>query len=825
MNVATLTAKVSVDPRELDTGLKRAEAAVARFSAGVGKAGQVVAKALGVDTERAVNSAAKVFTSLSRTSETASKVIAAGMRAMERGAAAVRTGFAHVEQVAKRAFTHIQAGARAAGAAMQRFGSTASSSLSGLMGGVGIGGLLGVTAAVAGLGAAMASLGKRGVDMNITVEGATAAMTRISGSASGAARFIGALQQEAAVSALTFKEMLGISQSLAAVYVEKFGPAGLGRVIPTMRAFQDAAAILRVDPAGLQLALGGFRQLAAAPLPNLEDLKQVDEALPGAGVRSIVRQAFGTDESETLAKAGKVGADVAAAIVAGLQRKFAGAQAAAANTLPVLFSNVDDALNALGAKVTSGLKQALEGTVRTVLGVLEKLANSSLGRTLEVVFTGIGRAAEFAVSKLPAFVQWLEKIVTPAGVAEFLSNTIGLVMALGQEVSKAFGVDLKAALDPKNVRGWFDAMSEGVVNVINGAFGLGRVWNEVLVIVKSFFADTWDMAKDWGQDVGRMFKGVFLGIEASINGAVVAMLQGFKGVLDTWNGVAAAINSNKGLREKIFGKGGQAPVVDTTGLSNSLTNTEQKVRNLGQEQLLLAAQKQEAEALRKAREAAKKAADPHRGESVGKRISDAFTGTGRDTSAQDAFWKRQQDQATAAARLLFAGAGAQAAAQSDFPAAPNMTRYGQAAAGAAVRSVNTNAAGYRVPAVPTYTMPAAAYQMPGGQFDARDPYRGVTLENGERTTAFIAGQRGVPFNEGGGYQFPGAETPNFAAGGGSPYGAPGVTVHNNQIVINTTGGQALTLDDFERFYRMYQEARSRESRQSGILAPSRGFSR
>lgn len=58
----------------------------------------------------------------------------------------------------------------------------------------------------------------------------------------------------------------------------------------------------------------------------------------------------------------------------------------------------------------------------------------------------------------------------------------------------------------------------------------------------------------------------------------------------------------------------------------------------------------------------------------------------------------------------------------------------------------------------------------------------------------------------------------------SPYGADGMQVHNNQMTISLSGRE-LTWQDFETFYRMYQEARQRESRNRGVVAPAGGFIR
>lgn len=690
-----------------------------------------------------------------------------------------------------------------AGNALSKFGGLAGNALAGL-GAVSLGGLAAATAA-------LKALADRGVDMNLTVNGAEAAFGRIARSAPLAAKFISDLRKEAETAAPTFKEMLGTAQSLAAVYIEKYGPSGLGRVIPTMRAFADAATVLRVGSGGIDLALGGFRQVAASPKPMLEDIKQVDEALPGAGIRSIVRAAFGSDESDVLAKAGKTGRDVAEAIVAGLQAKFNGAQAAGANTLPIILSNIQDTLDNIGASATKGLTAMLTRAGKSVLDTLGMINSSGIGKALETIFDTAGKAVEGLAAKLPALVDWLAKIFTADHVKLFFINGIALAKTFGETIAQIFGVDLKAAMDPKNVNGFFSALGVGVTAGINALFGFGRVWNELQAIVKGWVVDSKDLLFDWADDVGRMFKGLFFGLQASIQTFSGAMLKSIVSVLDAYNEVADQLNRNAIF--KWLTHGVELPKIATGGLYSAqlgaMAEAAVSSGQVGQQ----AIDQQHAEQERATREQRKDKADPFRHDSFGKRIGDAFAGTNRDTSAQTGFWERFDTNRLDVAKFLYQGTGTPPAtpAGSQIPMPFLGRQPGQAVQDPRVRDYRDP---IRHPEIPQFAPPSLPQYGGAPGYDPNDPYRPVTLPDGRTTTAYLApylppsaaGAQGQVMDDG--------------TGGGSG----SAQVVNNVLNISLDG-QELTEDDFRRFYRLYQQARQQEQTQVGRAAPSTGFVR
>jgi hypothetical protein len=362
------------------------------------------------------------------------------------------------------------------------------------------------------LAVAIAGVAKTGIDMNVTLTGSQRALERITGSAGAAASLIANLRKEAAVSSLTFKEMLPIAQSLAAVY----GPSGLGRVIPTMRAFQDAAAALRVDNAGLQTALYGFRQLVQPGMkPRQEELNQVGEALPGFDLRGTLQRRFGTADPGALAAAGLTGRQVGDAIVDGMTQAFGGTQKAAAGSLPILLSNFQDAFNEFSAAVTARLTPAIEGALGKLLQLFQSLSsNEGVLKTLERAF-------------LDTF-----KIIT---------STVQAFMGLWERDTVGMGIDWEKT--------WHSIrdVTVNVVKVIGGTIaGLVEVFNELTTVQTNGlngFQQMAEAARVWAlnlvRSTGKIIStfGTLIPLVMALVAAFMALRGNFKDAA-TWLGLS-----------------------------------------------------------------------------------------------------------------------------------------------------------------------------------------------------------------------------------------------------------------------------------------------
>lgn len=520
MDVATLRVKVSADLSDYEASLKRADAKLRSFGDAMDR---LVGRATEASTERAgaamrglqqragavADSTLKLGDALRRLDTGAlGNMASQGLRSATQGMGL----FGNALQSVGGILTGLSAPFRLLTGALSGLGSILGNvfgmvtQVAGALGGMllnAVNRLTGVVAGAAKVGlaavaAALGFIGKTGLDMNIVLEGSQRAFTRIAGSSQAAAGFIKALRAEAVTSSLTFREMLPLAQSLAGVFREAYGPSGLGRVIPTLRSFQDAAASLNVENSGLQLSLLGFRQLVSAPTASLEEIKQVDENLPGAGVRSIVRAAFGTDMSEALAKARVTGAQVGEAIVKGLRAKFGGAQAEATGSIPGLLSSISDAFTDLAATVTTGFTTRVNRSLKAFSDTITGLAqNRTVLAGLGRVFDLIGDALLGLSRQLPAATTALTRFFASARFAQFLSgaqtafsNLMTTVQRFGAFLSENWktifgGIEETARIGIESVGKIFASLSpsahESMRNILAG---WSRLWEGAQAIIR-----------------------------------------------------------------------------------------------------------------------------------------------------------------------------------------------------------------------------------------------------------------------------------------------------------------------------------------------------
>lgn len=301
--------------------------------------------------------------------------------------------------------------------------------------------------ALAGTAAATAALiafAKAGVSMNVTLDGAQAALSRMTGSSRNAVQLLGGLRQEAMASSLTFKEMLPIAQSLVGV----LGAGGLGQVIPIMRAFGDTAAALQVSRGGLQNALLGFRQMLGKPLVQQEEVNQINESLPGANISGILTRAFGTSDTEVLQKAGVTGQQAGAAIIRGLQQAFGGSQAAAAGSIPMLFSAIQDSVNDLSGIVSRDLTRSIQRAMAAFSGFLNNIQRSRVGtaalKILKQVLDGVGAGFETLISSVPRLLAAFVSMAQAPGLTQFSRTVLRIFSDIQDKSGDAFTMIARA---------------------------------------------------------------------------------------------------------------------------------------------------------------------------------------------------------------------------------------------------------------------------------------------------------------------------------------------------------------------------------------------
>ncbi|HEY3281389.1 MAG TPA: tape measure protein [Armatimonadota bacterium] len=287
----------------------------------------------------------------------------------------------------------------------------------------------GLTAAFGGMVLGMAAVAKSGTDMNVTLTQTQAALTLITGSSGGAAKLIKDLRREALSSRLEFKEMLPIAQSLAAAY----GPNGLGKVIPTMRAFGDTATALGISRDAQERALLGFRQILSRGSASQQDLNQVLLNMPGLNVAGVLKRRFGTADTEALQRAHVTGQQVADALVAGMQQQFGGAQQKLAGTLPMILSNFGDAFNEFTSRLTSKFTPDITKALGTILKSFTALTQDAQAMTaLRAPFDALGDTMLRLSETARKAIEWFRGLSSGAqdllvSLGTGLGSTAGLV--------------------------------------------------------------------------------------------------------------------------------------------------------------------------------------------------------------------------------------------------------------------------------------------------------------------------------------------------------------------------------------------------------------
>lgn len=509
----------------------------------------------------------------------------------------------------------------------------------GLLGSVG--GLVGIGIGAGSIAGGMAAIAKTGIDMNLTLQGSQAALTRMAGSAAGAARLIAELRQEALTSALTFKELLPTAQSLVAV----LGPQSLGAVVPIIRAFGDAAVSLRVDSAGLDRALLGFRQLLGRDFAQQEEINQISENLPGANITAILKRNFGTADTETLKDAGITGRQVGEAIFRGLQQAFGGAQARGAGTIPLLLSGIQDTFNDLSASVTRGLTGRVTSALKTfsdalgavgrnqpiiqalsrafdglgdggrVLAVIfGRLMNSGrLIETLLVPLEAVGNVIRNLAGSVPQAVAWIERLFNARDARIFTASMLALAQTVLEQVLPAF----RDMFNADRPRSFFEATFLTARGFIKAWFGVGRVVNEVGRIIESFWQDQQDQARETAKQIDFVFRGTLMALTVAFQQMSIGAVEAFLGIVNSLN----AMVSRTPVLRQFFGGG-----IDIRPLEDVRVNLIRGLEDTRFNQGMLKTEMQLHEDFAPMRRALRLLQDPRRGMSFGDRIAGAFEG-------------------------------------------------------------------------------------------------------------------------------------------------------------------------------------------------------
>lgn len=544
--------------------------------------------------------------------------------ASQRGAATTRralSGLSQVLQNVRQAFAAFAQRAAAAFQAVQRAAAAAQQGLS-FFGGV-LGRVAGMAGGAArtgflGLAGALFLIGKRGVDVNVSVSRVHSSLTTMLGSGRAASSVLDTLRRDAANTTFSFQELADQTRRLLAF---GFNPAQartalltLGDVAFSQAGEEGAGALLD----RLTLAIG---QIKAKGLLQGEEALQLTEA--GINVRDALRIPSGMD----IADAGLTADQAIPQLLAAMQRRFGGTMARQMSSIPGASSNIGDAADSLTSLVSGGFTQRLGQAMNMLLRFLNALESSRAGRTalgqIAIVMNNLGDALIYAVRQLPRFIQ-----MWPA-LTDRIAVSFALLQTMGQTLMRILGIELPNALDPRSILRFVDSVILAVGNMVNVLFGSMRVLGELMTMAGTALRFVGDAVSDTVKDMRYQIEWQLMQVQKAFHETgsnflrmVQLMLQGIQG-------------------NPLFDRGGWAgkaledmrPAMDATGKAYTAVQNRQEV--LTQEYVL------ESQVGRSSRELHRRFQDPKYGFTPEERINMAWRGTGpgTDTRMQRQFWR------------------------------------------------------------------------------------------------------------------------------------------------------------------------------------------
>ncbi|MGV3719299.1 MAG: tape measure protein [Actinomycetota bacterium] len=618
------------------------------------------------------------------------------------------------------------------------------------------GGLVAGGAAALSLAGAFALAAKRGVDVQLQLQRSESTFTLLFKSMDAGRRTMQVLAKEASSSAYELTTLSEAGELLASFGFRE------AEILPWLRALGDAAGGSTEKLMGIVTAVG---QIKAKGKLQAEELMQLQER--GLPTRELLGLPQGVDPGNS----GMTSEQGLQRLLAGIQGRYGGRQAAAMDKLPGVVSNVQDAVSSITSQITRGLLPRLNDAAKYTLNWLNSLDKLREGRQvlhlLDRSMSTVGEAIRVVVAlftRLATSPQIAEAIITPFRVLGNITRIVGsniegvarrierffaasemrstiaavlsLIVTLGQQLAKVLGVDLEGILNGSV--GLFETFGKAVGQVVLVAFGLGRVFKEVSRAVQSAFVDMGDVLKDQIEDVQYSFQRAFLAIQRSGTGAFEQILRT---MAKAAQGMPPALRQTLGLDPAALNKAADSVQMDNEVLATADDNLFFK-RTLTM-------------AGRGSREANKRVEDPYRGEDINKRIGDAFMGDRTGVLFEKEFRAQLQKNFAQIYSFLFGDSG-----------------DGMFGADAAQRDGGAKGRGGSVSGARGGPLSPSN--------DPNDPFRPVQLPNGSTTTAVAAMARRLPFMEMGQAPGRGVGMPGAAAGAGGAAGnAPGGAVTVN----------------------------------------------
>ena len=395
------------------------------------------------------------------------------------------------------------------------------------MAGLGAGLTAGITAPLVGL----ASLA---IDAAGEMDSLMRGLTAVSGSSDEAAKQMDRLKEVAKLPGLGLEEAVQGSIRLQAVGVQAQDAERY------MKAFGNAIATVGGGRADLDAVLTQLTQMSTKTKVVSEDLRPVMERVPQ--VASILKDAYGTIDTEALQKAGLTTQEVIGTIIGGLEK------------LPPVTGGIKNAMENLKDSASQSLT-AIGNALTPVLTALTPMIESFLAgvKSLAEWFTNLPGPAQAAIGTLVALAAALGPVLLAIGG---IVTAIGAAMPALTGLAGFFGVSV-AALAPWALAigavlaalvalgVWISANWEPITATLRQAWeGIQELWSGTWDAVSSYITGVWGTITGAVDTVWQPVVSFFSTIWDGINTAWDAVWGAIGGTLNAaWGTVTGAVRT------------------------------------------------------------------------------------------------------------------------------------------------------------------------------------------------------------------------------------------------------------------------------------------
>lgn len=371
-------------------------------------------------------------------------------------------------------------------------GKGTSGGLTGILSKAGPAGLAiaGVTAAVAGLGAALGAAGDKFIGYNAKMEQTDIAFTSMLGSAQDAKVMMDQLREFADDTPFEFEDIAPAAQQLKAFGFEARD------IIPTLTAVGNASAGLGRGAEGLKQIAFVMGQIKTTGKLMGQDVMQLSQL--GIPVKDILAKNLGL-AADQLSDIGNQGISADAAIKAlteGMNEGFPNMMAKMSNSFSGMLSTINDKTSRILGKIGEPLFNSMKGAISRIRDAFDTALKNVNTKGLSHIFDDL----------------------VPDGLAKNISH---LFNSIGQEISAIMPV------------------------IDNLSSALGDLFKPLLEGDGSLFLDMMDTVATVTVNVWRVVSGVIADIAAvigSVESYIVSELNGINGAFDTlYNGLLSGI--------------------------------------------------------------------------------------------------------------------------------------------------------------------------------------------------------------------------------------------------------------------------------------------